>query len=88
MKYFLKKIRRLKAEKIVWPDDWADDEIWVVSVNGTHCWIAEPQHPEWSQDRKYYSNKFNKAGISYELAIDIAKSRLVWMNGPVEGRDQ
>jgi hypothetical protein len=61
----------------------------VVSVDGTHCWIAEPQHsewspqhPEWSQDRKYYSHKYNKAGISYELAIDIARSRLVWMNGP------
>jgi len=51
-------------------------------VDGTHCWIAEPQHPQWSQDRKYYSHKYNKAGISYELAIDIARSRLVWMNGP------
>jgi hypothetical protein len=82
VKYFLKKIRRLKAEKIVWPDDWADYEIWVVSVDGTHCWIAEPQHPKW-QDRNYYSHIFNKAGISYELAIDIAKSRRFWMNGPL-----
>jgi hypothetical protein len=81
VKYFLKKIRRLEAEKIVWPDDWADYEIWVLSVDGTLCWIAEPQHPKW-QDRNYYSRIFNKAGISYELAIDIAKSRRFWMNGP------
>jgi hypothetical protein len=51
-------------------------------VDGTHCWIAELQHPEWSQDCEYYSHKFNKAGISYELTIDIARSRLVGMNGP------
>jgi hypothetical protein len=82
IKYFQKKIRRLKAEKIVWPDDWEEDEIWVVSVDGTHCWIAEPKHPEWSQDKKFYSHKYNKAGISYELAIDLARDRLVWMNGP------
>lgn len=82
VKFFLKKLRRLKAEKIVWPDDWAEDEVWVVTVDGTHCWINEPKHPEFSQDRKFYSHKFNKAGILYELASDIATSRLVWMNGP------
>lgn len=62
VKYFLKKIRRLKAEKIKWPDDWADDEVWVMSVDGTHCWIAEPQHAEWSHDRKYYSHSLAKLG--------------------------
>jgi hypothetical protein len=36
IKYFLKKIRRLKAEKIVWPS-WDAKDIWVISVDGT-CW--------------------------------------------------
>lgn len=79
--YYVDKIRELKYEKIVWPNDWGSD-IWCVTVDGTHCWINEPIHPEFSQDSKYYSHKFAKAGINYELAISIADSCLVWMNGP------
>lgn len=79
--YYCEKIRALKTEKIRWPEDWGTD-IWIVTVDGTHCWINEPKHPEFSQDRQYYSHKFAKAGINYELAISIADSRLVWMNGP------
>jgi hypothetical protein len=65
----------------MWPDDWGED-IWIITVDGTHCWVKEPSHPEWSQDREYYSHKFNKAGVNYELGIAISTSRLVWMNGP------
>jgi len=79
--YFLKKLRELKHQKIVWPDDFGDD-IWIITVDGTHCWINEPQHPDWSQDREYYSHKYNKAGVNYELGIAISTSDLVWMNGP------
>jgi DDE superfamily endonuclease len=79
--YFLRKLRALKAEVIVWPEDWGND-IWIITVDGTHCWIEEPSHPDWSQDRRYYSHKYNKAGVNYELGISIAYSRLVWMNGP------
>jgi hypothetical protein len=28
VRFFLKKIRRLKAAKIAWPDDWEEDEVW------------------------------------------------------------
>ena len=69
--YFLKKIQALKADVIVWPDDWGDD-IWIVTVDGTHCWIKEPTHPDWSQDKSYFSHKYNKAGLNYELAIIFA----------------
>jgi DDE superfamily endonuclease len=44
--------------------------------------IEEPTHPYWSQDSQYYSHKYGKAGINYELGIAIATPRLVWMNGP------
>lgn len=81
VKFFLKKIRRLKTEKIVFPEDWGDD-IWIMSVDGTHCWINEPIHPDWSQDRKFYSHKYNKAGINYELGVSLSSSHLIWMNGP------
>ncbi|MEL7338942.1 MAG: hypothetical protein AAGM67_00545, partial [Bacteroidota bacterium] len=83
LRYYLQKIQALKEVKITWPDVnfWGND-VWIVTVDGTHCWINEPVHPEWSQDRHYYSHKFAKAGLCYELGICIANSRLVWMNGP------
>jgi hypothetical protein len=85
--YFLEKVQALKVVKICWPDDNFGSDIWVVSVDGTHCWIHEPGHPEWSQDSRYYSHKFGKAGVAYELAIALACSRLVWMNGPYPAGD-
>jgi hypothetical protein len=79
---FVEKIHALKAEKIVWPEDDFGSLEWVITVDGTHCWIKEPQHPSWSQDRRYYSHKFNKAGLNYELGIALNSNKLVWMNGP------
>jgi len=85
--FFLEKVQALKAEKIVWPDDLFTDYIWVISVDGTHCWIMEPGHPDWSQDSRYFSHKYGKAGVVYELGIALFTSRLVWMNGPFPAGD-
>jgi DDE superfamily endonuclease len=80
---YVEKIQAMKAEKIVWDDSfYAEEEDWIITVDGTHCWINEPTHPIWSQDTSYYSHKFNKAGLNYELGIALSTSRLVWMNGP------
>jgi hypothetical protein len=79
--YYVEKVQALKAQKITWPEDLGDD-IWVLTVDGTHCWIQEPQHPDWSQDREYYSHKYGKSGVNYELALSLTESRLIWMNGP------
>jgi hypothetical protein len=50
----------------------------VLSVDGTHCWIKEPSHPEFSQyDKKII---LNKAGNSYELGMTL-DGGLLWMNG-------
>ena len=77
------RIRALKATKIVWEEGLADGEVWVMTVDGIHCWIAEPTHPEWSQDPKYYSHKYGKAGLVYELGICLKTSRLLWIRGPL-----
>jgi hypothetical protein len=37
----VEKIKSLKHEKIVWPDNFEEDEMWVVTVDGIHCWIQE-----------------------------------------------
>jgi len=79
--YFLEKVQALKAEKICWPDDFGGD-IWVITVDGTHCWVSEPGHPVWSQDSEYFSHKYGKAGVNYELGIALSLNRLVWINGP------
>jgi prolyl oligopeptidase PreP (S9A serine peptidase family) len=40
---YVEKIQALKAEKIVWDDTfYVEEEDWIVSVDGTHCWIQEP----------------------------------------------
>ena len=52
-----------------------------MTVDGTHVWIEEPGHEIHSQDSQYFSHKFNKAGINYELGVSIALGRLIWMNG-------
>jgi hypothetical protein len=77
--FYVEKVQALKAVKITWPDD--NNDIWVMTVDGTHCWIQEPQHPTWSQDSKFFSHKYGKAGMNYELGVSISESRLVWMNG-------
>lgn len=78
----IEKIQYLKFKKITWPDDLGGDDIWILTIDGTHVWLYEPGHPEFSMDSAYFSHKFNKAGINYELGIAIATGKLVWMNGP------
>jgi DDE superfamily endonuclease len=80
--------------QIVWPstqdlstesdDDRydADGARLLITVDGTHCPIFEPEDPELSKNPKYYSHKINQAALNYELGILVTESRLVWVNGP------
>ena len=47
-----------------------------------HCRTYEPWHPFFSKNPAYYSEKFNAAGLTYELGVAIFESRLVWLRGP------
>jgi hypothetical protein len=78
--YFVEKVEALKAKQIVWPDDFGVEN-WVIMVDGTHCWIQEPHHPMWFQDLQYYSHKYGKAGMNYELGVSLSESKLVWIHG-------
>jgi hypothetical protein len=80
--FFVEKIQQLKKVKIVWPADNFGTDLWVLTVDGTHCWIQEITHETWSQDRDFYSHKYGKAGINYELGIGLFGNQLAWMNGP------
>lgn len=78
--YYVECIKALKDEKINWIDDANDT--WVMTVDGTHCWVHEPTHPEFSMDTDFYSHKYNKAGVNYEIGISLKHSKVVWLNGP------
>ena len=64
-----------------WIFDEDDVEVFLMSIDGVHCRIQEPQHPTLSQDPSYYSHKFNGPALHYELGLSIHKSCLVWING-------
>lgn len=84
--YFVEKVRALKKQKIVWPEEWEDDDspIFIYSVDGTHAQVSEPRHPTMSKNPKYYSHKNKKPALTYELALSLWESRLVWINGPMK----
>jgi hypothetical protein len=69
--------------KIKWKwnenEDAAADNIFILSVDGTHCRIKEPKKTPSGQ---WYSHKLNKPGVSYEIALDLKKSQISWTNGP------
>jgi hypothetical protein len=72
------RIAALKEEVITFCNT---DDIWIMTVDGTHVWIQEPNHPVFSQDKNYYSHKYNKAGMSCEIGISL-KGGVIWLNGP------
>ena len=79
---YVKSIQGMKDHKIRWIFDEDDnnlDEMFTVSVDGVHCRIQEPRCDPGS---KWYSKKFNAAGLVYEIAIAIWHNQLVWVNGP------
>ena len=79
----MKCIQALKAEIIGWPgDEYFGDDIWIMSVDGTHFVIQEPSHPDFPKDPSYFTYKHHCAGFSYEIGLSLFESRLLWFNGP------
>jgi len=77
--YFIERMAALKSEKIVWP---ADDEwktAYICTIDGVHCLFHEVKHPTLSKDPNFFSHKENGPGLSYELALHIWESRLLWV---------
>ena len=46
-----------------------------MTVDGTDFRIAE-------HGRKFYSHKFKKSGLRYEVCVCIKTGKIVWLNGP------
>jgi len=88
--HYCGKLSALLPDLIYWPEEWNDGDgedlpTFLISVDGTHCRIEEPMHPTWSKNPQYYSHKFKKAALNYEVALSVFENRVVWVNGPFSG---
>lgn len=55
------------------------EEEFVASVDGVHFRVWEPRQ---SPSTSWYSQKYNKSGLTYEIAVAIHHNQIVWVNGP------
>lgn len=80
------KIAALKKLKIIWPYNNTDGPRstpeFGLSIDGVHVFTCEPDDPEYRKNPKYYSHKFEKPGLSYEIALSLSESKVIWVNGP------
>ena len=77
---FTKGLHNLCHLKIVLP--LPDDRIYYLSVDGTDFRIGEPT----MFDRTWYSHKFKKAAVKYEIALTM-DGYIAWANGPFRGSE-
>ena len=84
-KDIVKAIAGLKAKKIKFdPDDFPDDQIFLLTVDGVNFTIHEPRASD--PGSHWYDHKSHSAGVSYEVAVDIRVSRILWIRGPRPGK--
>jgi hypothetical protein len=78
-------IASLKENKIKFdPDDFPNDQIFILSVDGVNFTIWEPRAT--NPGSHWYDHKSHSAGLSYEVAVDIRISRILWILGPRPGK--
>ena len=86
--YFLEKIAALKSDKITWPSSWNSEDpqrptpMFLGSVDGVHFHVREPWDPKHPKNPKWYSHKFKKAAVDYEIGLSLYDNQIVWFNGP------
>ena len=86
--FYIDNIQALMPTKVSWPEEFNDPNdidvpFFICTVDGTHCQINEPVHPTWNKNTKYYSHKFKRAAVNYEIAIATFENKIVWVRGPI-----
>ena len=78
---YINALQALKEKKIQWifGNGSNHNEFFVLSVDGVHFRVHEPRTQPSSG---WYSKKFNKAGLTYEIGVAIYHDKIVWTNGP------
>jgi hypothetical protein len=81
----VKAITALKEKKIKFdPDDFSEGQVFSMSVDGVNFTICEPRAK--NPGSHWYDHKSHSAGISYEVAVDVCHSQILWINGPRPGK--
>jgi DDE superfamily endonuclease len=75
----LQVLMREKVQWVIADPNNPPEQIFLASVDGTHCRISEIRQ---SPDKKWCSYKFKKAGVVYEIGLGIWDGKLCWVNGP------
>ena len=82
-------IAALKSTKITWPRaeyENPNTQIFIVTIDGVDFRVWEAKHPTMPYDKAMGSHKYNKkAALKYEIAVDIFRSKIVWISGPHKG---
>lgn len=60
-------------------EDTTYEDKYVASVDGVHFRIWEPRK---FPSTKWYSPKYKKAALTYEIALAVHHNKIVWVNGP------
>ena len=79
--YYIDKIRHLKHHKIVFPR-FNDDDVWIMTVDGTHLVTLEPGDSDVPKDPAYFSFKHHAAGFNCEVGVHLFESKCIWLSGP------
>jgi DDE superfamily endonuclease len=62
-------------------DAGPDEAVLIATVDGTHCRIYEQRK---DPSPKWFSQKFNGPGLTYEIIIDVRRQQVLHINGPHE----
>jgi hypothetical protein len=79
---YVRAIQALKEKKINFCDEGPNEELgeyFFLSVDGVHCRVYEPR---FMPSSGWYSPKYNKAGLAYEIGVSIYHEKVCWVNGP------
>ena len=81
---WIANIAALQEKKIKWPNHFGEDpDAILISVDGTDCKCHEPHnHPRYPVDSKMKSEKFNKSGWKYLVAMLVHEPKIVAIHGP------
>lgn len=79
IKIYVDAISALKAIKIVWTN--AEEERFVLSVDGVHFRIQEPRN---EPSANWCSHKHKSAGLGYEIGVLIWHNQVAWAEGPFQ----
>lgn len=84
---WIRCIASLEKKVIVWIKslDLEDSEIQAISIDGVDKKTWERKHETQPKDRKNYTQKFNHAGLKYQITLASQRKKCVNIYGPVRG---